>query len=181
MKRYLKIALSDFINVASPFATSKSAAQKVVSQLKPSHKFIVEFGAGDGAITKELLKFIPADGKLVSIEINKDFVKSLNEIQDKRLVVVSGDVREISSHLSSLGLPQVDAVVSGIPFSFFKKAVRQEITTNTFNSLSSGGVFVAYQITPNLLPIIKKVFEKKVKLKIEIKNIPPYFIMVGKK
>ncbi len=179
--RYFKNALTDFKNIASPLASSRFAARKVAAQLKPDHKFVVEYGPGDGAITKEVLKVLPADGILVAIEINKTFIDDLKKINDERLGVVAGDARELSGRLNALGLPRVDAVVSGIPFSFFKKDVRQEIVANTFAGLRPGGVFVVYQTTPALLPILKKIFGKNVKVKTELRNFVPYFIMIAEK
>lgn len=179
--KYLKTALADFKNVASPLASSRFAARKVAAQLELDHKFVVEYGPGNGVMTKEVLKILPVDGKLVAIEINESFTADLVKINDDRLVVINGDVRELSDCLDSLGLPQVDAVVSGIPFSFFKKVVREEIVANTFAHLRPGGIFVVYQTTPALLPMLKKVFGKKVAMKTELRNFVPYFIMVAEK
>ncbi len=181
MIKYLKTAISDFKNVASPFASSLYVARKISAQLKSDYKFVVEYGPGDGVITKELLKVLPADGKLVAIEINENFIRDLSKINDARLVVIDGDVRQIARKLNTLDLPRIDAVISGIPFSFFKKEVRQEIITDTFNNLRPGGVFVVYQITRSMLPMIKKAFGEKVKLKIEFRNFMPFFIMIAEK
>ena len=135
----------------------------------------------DGAITKAILKHLPPDGKLVALEINPQFISKLKKIADPRLIVLDADVIEVSKNLKGLGLPKIDFVVSGIPFSLLDKKHREMIVRNTYHSLAESGRFVVYQFSLLMLPTLKHVFNKKIPWSLEIRNIIPYFIMVAQK
>lgn len=177
---FIKIALKDYKTIGAVVVTSKFAVRMVVNQLKPKYKYIVEYGAGSGVVTKEILKILPSDGKIIALELNNDLFKKLSEIQDPRLVILHKNVIGVSRDLASLGLPRVDAVISGIPFSFLKSSERKEVIRNTYLGLADGGRFIVYQASLLILPLLKKFF-KKVNSRIELRSIPPYFVMVGEK
>lgn len=163
--------------VGALFPSSQAVVQKVVQQnLYRGAKYVVEYGAGDGVITAALLRAIPKDGKVVAIETNKEFLPGLQAINDPRLVVRCSDVCNIISDFSQLNLPRIDAVISGIPLSLFKKDVRQWIIARTALGLSSHGQFIVYQYTPFVLSMLKKRFDSVV-VSFEPRNILPYFIM----
>ena len=177
---FLKIAVKDYKTVGAVFSSSKHAVKAVAKQLKPEYKYIVEYGAGSGVITKEILNKISTNGRVVAIELNKSLFKKLSEIKDKRLLVLNEDVVKVSKKLGKLGLPKIDAIVSGIPFSFLKSAVRKEVLKNTQKGISEGGRFIAYQTSLLTFSYMKKLF-KKVRSRFELRNMPPYFIIVGDK
>lgn len=177
---FIKIAIKDYKTVGAVTVTSKYAIRRIIKQLKPEYKYIVEYGAGNGVITRELLKVIPPDGKVVALELNNSLFRKLSEIKDDRLIFLHKNVINVSRDFSFLGLPRIDAVISGIPFSFLKRTERLEIFKNTHDSLADGGRFVVYQTSLLVLPILKKNF-RKVRYRLELRNIPPYFIMTGEK
>lgn len=177
---FLKVGLKDYKTVGAVFLSSKYAVKKIIKQVKPDYKYIIEYGAGNGVITKELLKILPPDGKILAIELNKDLFYELSKIKDSRLKILNDDVIKVSKNLVSLDWPRIDAVISGIPLSFLKAQERIKLFQDTYEYLTLGGRFIVYQVSFFALPALKKVF-KKVKKIIELRNIPPYFIMVGEK
>lgn len=176
---YLKNYLKD-IKIGAVSPSSRFVIKKVVSQLHRDAKYIVEYGAGDGVMTKEILKTLPKDGVLVAVETNKTLIKDLRKIRDRRLVIVHDDVLKLSKDFSVLGLPRIDAVISGIPFSFFKSAVRKDLIRRTAEGVASRGQFIVYQYSILVMPILKKHF-KAVRLSFEPRNFLPYFIMNAEK
>src|SRR3972149_7026202 len=46
---------------------------------------VVEYGAGEGVVTREMFKKMPADSKLIAIDTNSELVKNLKKINDSRL------------------------------------------------------------------------------------------------
>lgn len=178
---FLKTALKDY-KVGALTPSSNFVVTQIVKKL-PHHSraCIIEYGAGDGVITKALLEHMPVDGKLIAIEMNPQFIPILKKIHDPRLQIVQGDVLKICKDLSVLKLPRIDAVISGIPFSFFTSNERKIIAKQTFQKLSEHGRFILYQFSPLMLPYLKDYFEKKIKLSVEVRNFPPYFIMVAEK
>ncbi len=177
---FLKTALTDY-KVAAVTPSSSFVVKKVLKNLPHQCTYIVEYGAGDGVITKALLEHLPKDGKLVAIEMSPHFIPKLKKIQDPRLRIVQGDVLKVCKDFSKLKLPRVDAVVSGIPFSFFDSKERNLIAKQTFQVLAEHGRFILYQFSPLMLPYLKDYFKKKMKLSLEVRNFPPYFIIVAEK
>ena len=177
--QFLKTYVKDY-RVGALFPSSQAVVQRVVRSLDPGAKHVIEYGAGDGAITAGLLEAISEDGKIVAIETNKHFLRKLEEINDPRLVVLCADVRDIVQDFSALNLPRIDAVVSGIPFSFFNKNLRNEILAKTAAAVSPSGQFIAYQHSPLIASALKTHFGS-VSLGFEPRNIFPYFIMNARK
>lgn len=176
---FLKTAFSDY-RVGAIAASSRYAVKKVAGNLPSGTKYVVEYGAGEGSMTKGILEALPHGGHLVAVELNHDFWPALKLIKDERLELLNSDVAELSGRLKRLGLPKVDAVVSGIPFSFFLPSVRRKIIEQTAAGLSEGGVFIVYQYSVLVLPVLKKYF-REVKISFEPRNFPPYFIMIARK
>lgn len=177
---FIKIAIKNYKKVGAITVSSRHAVTRIISALKPEYKYIIEYGAGNGVITKAILNSLPGDGKVVAIEINKELFSELTKIRDSRLDVFNEDILRVSKHLADLGLPRIDAVISGIPLSFLKSRQRKELIQNTSQNIAERGKFILYQTSLIILPVLKKYF-KKVTYKLELRNLPPYFIMVAEK
>ena len=176
---FIKVALKDY-KVGAITISSRFVVNRVLKALPPGVKNVVEYGAGNGVITKEILKMLPSDGSLIAVELNKELLPLLESIRDKRLRVVAKDVAEFLEESRSGNRVPADAVVSGIPFTFFPPAKRRLIVDGTHGILSAGGEFVVYQYSLLMLPILKKKF-RTARIGFEFRNLPPYFIMAAKK
>ncbi len=111
-----------------------------------SSKTIVELGPGTGVLTHELLRQMPADGKLIAVEISEDFVKVLHEkIHDPRFHLFQGSASDLEKALEQAGETKADLVVSGIPFSTLERGVGGRTLEAAKRVLSRQGRFVAYQ------------------------------------
>ncbi len=176
---FVKIAIGDYKRVGAIVPSSRYVVKRAAKEIK-GRKVIAEYGAGDGVISKEILKNIPNDGILLAFETNKNLFRELKKIKDSRIVPINDDVRNISSHLKAKKIKSVDAVISGIPFSMMKKNERKKIIYSAFEVLSKDGIAMIYQTSPLVLSILKKYFSR-VRTGFEIKNIPPYFIMIANK
>lgn len=177
-KSFLQVALRDFLHIGSIFPSSRFASRSIAKQLPPNCRVVVEYGAGNGRITKELLRQLPEEGRLYSIELNEDFIPQLKHIPDKRLSVIRGDVLEMAGRLHELAPGGVDAVVSGIPFSFLGVKQKREIVEKTSRALRSGGRFIVYQNSLKMKDILRYYFGP-VHFFFEPRNVFPYFILVA--
>ena len=179
--KFLNTALHDY-KVGAITPSSRFVVKQIIKKL-PRHScaYIIEYGAGDGIITKALLEHLPRDGKLIAIEMNPHFIALLKKIRDSRLEVIHGDVLHLCKNLSDLKLPRIDAVISGIPFSFFNSDERHLIAKQTYQKLSEHGRFILYQFSPLMYPYLNKYFKKKISISLELRNIPPYLIIVAEK
>ena len=180
---FLFAAIRDFHHVGTLWRTSRWAAREIARLLGPARRNVVEYGAGDGRVTAELLNIMPADGTLLALEINPEFCEALAEMGeetgDERLMVRRRDIVEFVQN-GARELPRIDAIVSGIPLSFHSAEERAMIVARTRELLAPGGVFIVYQVSPVFFPAVKRTFPKA-KLIVSPKNLPPYFIAVAEK
>jgi phospholipid N-methyltransferase len=122
-------------------------------------RVIVEYGPGVGGITAEVLRRMPADGLLIAIETNPDFVSYLRSaFSDPRLHVVAGSAESVEEILRRCGQAQADYIISGIPFSTIPAPLRERILRRTRAALAPGGAFLVYQFTTRVFPDLKRVF-----------------------
>ncbi len=176
---FLKTALRDIVNVGDVAPSSSYVIKRVIEALPKGVKTIVEYGPGDGIITKELLKQLPADGRLLAIELNAEFVEKMKKIKDPRLTVVAGNAVRAHEIVQENNIGPVNAVVSGIPFTFSYFFIPHEIKRAIFEStrklLRPKGVFIQYQSSLLMIPFLKRHFSMT--FVYEPRNFPPYFII----
>jgi phospholipid N-methyltransferase len=129
---------------------------------------VVEFGAGTGPVTREILKELPPEGSLTCFEINPDFCRCLEQIGDSRLRVINDDAQNCERYVES-----PDCVVSGLPLTLFSRRAVEQILAIS----SKSGKYVQLQYTPVLSKEIRRHF-RDVKLKFVPRNFPPAFVYV---
>ncbi|MBD3249618.1 methyltransferase domain-containing protein [Candidatus Woesearchaeota archaeon] len=172
-KRYAKDFILYSVNfrrepkqMSTCFPTSKYAARKMAGQIGDA-KYVIELGAASGKVTKEILKELPEDGKLLSFEINPRLAKELKRnINDPRLEVIVDDAGNIRDHTSG-----VDCIISTIPLTTMKKAEREHIIQQCYDTLDRGN-YVQLQYCK----AVKKELEQRfgtVEIKRSFRNIPP--------
>lgn len=176
---FAKIALQDW-RIGALAVSSRYVVERILHELRPDYKTIVEYGAGEGVVTRSILQYLPADGRIVAIEQNSTFVRELQQINDPRLTVIHADALAVPGRLPELGLPRLDAVISNIPLSFLPASKRRDFLTTSYRALSEGGLLIVYQYSPLILPILRKLSQQSRAL-FEPRNFPPYFIMVAPK
>jgi phospholipid N-methyltransferase len=143
-----------------------------------SARVVVELGPGTGVLTGAILDRMPADGKLVAIEINSDFVEVLRRIyRDPRLVVHEGCSADLERALEAAGALEADLVVSGIPFSTLQHGVGRRTLDAASRVLGPDGRFVAYQFRSHVRRFAEPVFGAPVTHS-GFWNIPPMKIYV---
>ncbi len=186
MNVFLREGLKNYGEVGAWVPSSRYIIRRITDALLPADRFIVEYGAGDGVVTKTLLQRLPADGQVVAVEINSELASELARIEDSRLHIVQDDARTVSRRLTSLGLPRIDAFICGVPLSTRAllhpeiRAMQAEIIANSAAALAPGGRFIFYQHTPVAIPTLKKFFSD-VEWTFEPRNFLPYIVMVARK
>ncbi len=160
--------------VGSIIPSSRWMERRITRTADLAHaKIAVELGPGTGGTTKALLAAMPADSKLLAIEINPSFCDLIEEsIDDPRLIVHQGSAAEIPEALVKHDLDAPDVVLSGIPFSTMPRELGLAILRSTKESLAPGGRFVAYQFRDVVHTLGKKVFGPA-STQLELLNMPP--------
>jgi phospholipid N-methyltransferase len=142
---------------------------------------IVELGAGTGSFTKEILKRLPSDGKLVVLELNPILASHLKaRIVDPRVIIVEGDAGKLGSYLKSFGYDRVDYIISGLPIGNFRRVVRERILSEINNNLSDTGRYIQFQYFLASWRHVRSVFDAKI-IAYEVRNVPPAFVYECKK
>jgi phospholipid N-methyltransferase len=167
--------------VGSVIPSSRFLERKVVDLARVANaSLVIELGPGTGGTTRALLRALPADAKLLAIEIDPRFASILRENADPRLIVHEGSAEDLAKVLAEHGLGAPDAVVSGIPFSTMDPALGRRIAGSIFEVLPHGGCFVAYQVRDRVHAVARPFFGRA-RVEVELRNIPPMRIYTWRK
>jgi phospholipid N-methyltransferase len=142
---------------------------------------VVELGPGTGGTTRALLRALPAEARLLAVELDRHFCAMLRDgISDPRLVVHSGCAQDVATSLARHGLPAPDVVISGIPFSTMPAHTAGEILQAVWRVLAPGGRFVAYQFRDRVAVLGRKIFGRP-EVDVELLNVPPMRVYCWRK
>lgn len=164
------------MGVGNPFASGKGLSNAMAAQLSVREdEYVVELGAGNGAVTKSILKAGIKPEKLIIIERDPKFRDHLVH-KFPGVQVALGDARDIQSILKAKGVDEVAAVISSLPLLAMPHTVRHEIVDACFSVLKKDGQYVQY--TYGLVSPVPKRNQREIGIKGKIKkfvllNIPP--------
>ena len=172
--QFLRGFLKNPVMVGSIIPSSRVLIDKMLDPVDWANtRLFVEYGPGVGTFTRPVLERLGADSKLVTIDTNPDFTRYLREqIDDPRLVTVTGSAADVEKILAERSLGQADYVLSGLPFSTLPAGVGEDIAEATSNVIRPGGAFLVYQFSPKVLDFIKPHFAP-IKRGFEWINVPP--------
>lgn len=161
------------LQIGSVIPSSRFLERRVVEAAgADSVKVIIELGPGVGGVTRAILRAMPQDAKLLSIEINPVFNTLVSKIEDGRLIAHLGSAIEIRDILSGYGLDLPDSIVSGIPFSTMSRTDGSKIIKTVSSLLPPNGRFVAYQVNSQVATLCRP-FMGSGQSSMEYLNIPP--------
>ncbi len=133
---------------------------------------LVELGAGTGGITRALLGAMSPEARLLCVEIDPEFYRVVQRIDDPRLVPHLGSAADLDQILAARGFPPPEAVISGIPFSTMRRDLGLRILEGISEALAPGGRFVAYQVRDRVASL-GRLYMGKARVEVELLNIPP--------
>ncbi len=134
--------------------------------------FIVELGPGTGGTTQAILDAMRPTARLLAIELTPEFVEVLRRHPDPRLTVHLGSAADIRSILAEHESAAPDVVVSGIPFSTMPRELGRRVISESYDSLSAGGCFVAYQVRDRVAVLGRQLLGEP-EVETELLNVPP--------
>ncbi|HCN84277.1 MAG TPA: ribosomal RNA adenine dimethylase [Sphingobacteriaceae bacterium] len=165
-------AVKNIKQVGSIFASSSFLAKKITKEIDFSKQIhVLELGAGTGAITKEILNRMSANSVLYSYENNENFIGSLKDLNDKRLIIKG----ECVSTLDSLEDNYFDIVISSLPLANLTNEFKNKIYKDIRSKLKESGTYLQYQYSLMDYKDIEKLFSN-CKLDFCLFNLPPAFI-----
>jgi phospholipid N-methyltransferase len=174
---FLKIAVQDLRTTGSITSSSKYLINTLLEPVPfRTSRLIVEFGAGDGCISQEILSRMHVEASLLSFELNTDFFKRLNTIHDKRARFVNANVIDLSKYVQA---QSVDVIVSALPLSNMSEADKKLMLQAAQFALKPSGIFIQFQYSLGDYQLIKGFFDE-IKLDFSLLNVPPAFVYIAK-
>ena len=160
--------------LGSAFPSSQFTTEKLLAPIDfENAKVIVEYGAGVGNISIEILRRMRKDAKLLVFEINEDLIAFLkNEYNDERLIASGRSAADVKEVLREHNLGRPDYIISSIPFSTMPPKIANKIAKATKSILKPGGKFLVYQYRSKILDFLQPYF-KHIDRSYEIVNVPP--------
>ncbi|MEE9349137.1 MAG: methyltransferase domain-containing protein [Flavobacteriaceae bacterium] len=177
-KAFFKEAVKNIKTSGTIVPSSRFLIKKLLKEIDFNNiSVIVEFGPGNGNVTKEILNRMHSNSKLICFEINDEFFNHLKQINDDRLILVNESAELIENVINKLNIKEVDCIISSLPLSNIPKNVVDKILQNSKKVLKNNGQFSQFQYSPYCYKKIKKIFKSEnVKLQFEAINFPPAFI-----
>lgn len=125
--------------------SSEALADRMAQELPEDRTGpVIELGSGTGKITRALIKSGVAPKDIHAFELNRDFV-----------ALMQREFPQVNTHhapaqdMRHLGIRNVRAVVSGLPFLSMPTSVQLEILRASFQAMGNHGVFIQFTYGPN--------------------------------
>lgn len=138
---------------------------------------IVEYGPGTGVFTAELIARRRAGTRIVAIELNPDFHRSVAArfagVPD--VDVVAGSACDVAAIVAGLGIARVDCVLSGLPLSSLPASVSETVMVETARLLGDHGRFVLFQYTRYRRAMLARHFAR-ITARHVLANLPPAYV-----
>jgi len=97
------------------FLRDKNILRYEARLIAPEGKVVLEIGAGDGRLTREILNLNPK--RIYAVELDPRWLNELVGVSDTRLHVIEGDIRKIQFP------SDVDVVVGNLPYYLSSKII----------------------------------------------------------
>lgn len=189
------MVISDYIRFLAAFATkpgevgavapsSSHMARRMVEWIDwPGVQTVVEYGAGTGAFTRAILERRPKNANYFAVEINDGMIRNFRR-HFPAVPVVHDDVANIRDICEQQAVAQVDAIISGLPWSIFPEDKQADILDAATAVLRPGGQFTTFAYLQGLLLPTGQKFRKRLQKHfshvetspIVWRNVPPAFV-----
>jgi phosphatidylethanolamine/phosphatidyl-N-methylethanolamine N-methyltransferase len=132
------------VRLSSALPVSGTVARMVASKvLRASDEYVVELGAGTGAVTRALLAAGVPPEKLIAVEIDTEMADFLARTMPN-LQVIEGSAADIGTMLPKETLGRIGTVICGVPLSMLYYADQQEIVDAMLALNPHDGRFLQY-------------------------------------
>lgn len=151
----------------------------------PSGPVVVELGPGTGVVSRAIRRRLPTSGRQLAVELDPAMVDHLAR-HAHWLQVLQGDAAHLRELLAGSGVPRVDAVVSGLPWSLVDPPVQRRTLEAITDVLAPTGAFTTFGYL-HALPVrrarefralLRRRFDEVVVSRTVWSNVPPAVVFV---
>lgn len=176
---FLKRFLQRPFQVASIIPSSRTLIRRVASKMDFSQpRVIAEYGPGEGCHTREIVRRMHPESRLILFELDPEFAQHLQDQfrGDSRITILNSDAALLRQELAKHGQTHCDYIVSGIPFSILQPEKKRELLLSTYDSLApqDHSAFIIYQVTNELVGHCRHF--PRLESEYCLQNIPPMFV-----
>lgn len=164
------------VGAVSP--SSKYLMRKMLANINfKTANVIVEFGPGTGVFTREIVKRMKSDCKLIVFELHEEFFKKLHEeFKDNPSVILRNESAEnIGLVLQEHNMHKASYVISSLPLANFPKELIHSILKNSIDNLLQDAKYIQFQYSLTSKKHLQEHFNS-VSINFTARNIPPAFI-----
>jgi phosphatidylethanolamine/phosphatidyl-N-methylethanolamine N-methyltransferase len=155
LRLFFRRWLANPMKVGAVVPSSYALAQLIASHTqRGSDDFVLEIGAGTGAITRALIDAgLPSD-RLILVELDPAMSAMLAE-RFPQLRIITGDATKLTEILPVGVRGRVSTIVSGLPMINMPLGFQQSIVDACFSVLRPGGAILQYTYSP-MSPLPRK-------------------------
>jgi phospholipid N-methyltransferase len=138
---------------------------------------VVEFGAGTGVYTREILNRLRPDGRLLSFELDEDLASAVSaRLADPRMRVINDSAELATRYIEEYAEGErADILVSSVPFTSLPAETRDGLLGAAREALKPGGRMLVLQYSNAVLSDLERFFGP-VRRRISPVNLPPAFL-----
>ncbi len=141
---FLENFIKNPVAVGALAPSSPALARAITSWVGLSEaSTVVEFGAGDGAITPFILEKMRPSADFFAIELSEMMCQSFRE-RLPGVAIYCDSVEHVGKYLAERGRDKVDVIVCGLPWAAFGPQLQDTLMAATIDCLRDGGQFVTY-------------------------------------
>jgi phospholipid N-methyltransferase len=169
--RFLRSFLASPRRVGAILPTSERTVRAMLDMAPIARAgCVVELGAGTGPHTREILRRIGPQGRLLAFEVDTALARALAaEVTDPRLSVITDSAERLEAHLDGR---RPEVVVSALPFTSLPVHLRCAILTAVGAVLADDGALLVLQYSPFLQRELERHFGS-VERRLSPLNVPP--------
>lgn len=141
---FLRGLIANPTNVGAIAPSSPALARAVAAQVDPHTEGpVLELGPGTGSMTRELLKRGIAPGRMIAIEWDANFARTI-AAEFPGVKVIRGDAFDLDGSLPRNGYEQFAAIISGIPMLNHPMEKRRALVEAAFRRLPPGAPMIQF-------------------------------------
>jgi len=172
--KFLIEAIKNFREVGTVTRSGKALSEKITSFISKEDQYILELGAGDGAITKKILDRMHPNGKLLAFEINPNMFANLSKIEDPRFFPINDSAENMEKYMMDHKIDIFDSIVSAIPYIVLPEELAEKILALCKKNLKHGKNYLQVHYAKTLATLYKGVFGN-LETHFVLFNVPPAY------